>query len=216
MVQINGDVTETNNITVTQTATTGNALTISRDLAAGSTSAPVVTINNANSGDDQYSLEVTSYALQNTAQFLNADITGTYHCIWAGSTGSTMNETPVFLQQPATLNSKTDSFVPERPILNLNRATSGSRSPAIRFGNNATAPNGGYLYGNNSSLLCQLSITTEGDTAAGGWRTVTDINNNAAMILTGYWIWVDGSGKLRIKSSVPSSDTDGTIVGTQS
>lgn len=31
-----------------------------------------------------------------------------------------------------------------------------------------------------------------------------------------YHIWVDGSGKLRIKNGVPNSDTDGVIVGTQS
>jgi hypothetical protein len=31
-----------------------------------------------------------------------------------------------------------------------------------------------------------------------------------------YRLWVDSSGRLRIKSGAPSSDTDGTIVGTQS
>ena len=30
-----------------------------------------------------------------------------------------------------------------------------------------------------------------------------------------YALWVDSSGRLRIKSSAPSSDTDGTVVGTQ-
>jgi len=30
-----------------------------------------------------------------------------------------------------------------------------------------------------------------------------------------YRLWVDGSGRLRIKSGVPASDTDGTVVGTQ-
>lgn len=34
--------------------------------------------------------------------------------------------------------------------------------------------------------------------------------------LGSYRLWVDASGKLRIKSSAPTSDTDGTIVGTQS
>lgn len=32
----------------------------------------------------------------------------------------------------------------------------------------------------------------------------------------GHALWVDGSGKLRIKSGSPNGDTDGTIVGTQS
>lgn len=39
--------------------------------------------------------------------------------------------------------------------------------------------------------------------------------NKNQLILKGYYIWVDGSGDLRIKSGVPSSDTDGTIIGTQ-
>jgi hypothetical protein len=33
--------------------------------------------------------------------------------------------------------------------------------------------------------------------------------------LGNYYLWVDGSGKLRIKSGVPTSDGDGTVVGTQ-
>ena len=30
-----------------------------------------------------------------------------------------------------------------------------------------------------------------------------------------YALWVDSTGKLRIKNSTPTSDTDGTVVGTQ-
>ena len=33
---------------------------------------------------------------------------------------------------------------------------------------------------------------------------------------TTYYLWVDTTGRLRIKSSAPTSATDGTIVGTQS
>jgi len=45
---------------------------------------------------------------------------------------------------------------------------------------------------------------------------IGDTWNGNHFIMGGYHIWVDGSGKLRIKSGAPSSDTDGTIVGTQS
>lgn len=39
---------------------------------------------------------------------------------------------------------------------------------------------------------------------------------NGGMLLMGaYRLWVDGTGALRIKNGVPSSDTDGTVVGTQ-
>lgn len=34
-------------------------------------------------------------------------------------------------------------------------------------------------------------------------------------VLGDYHLWIDATGDLRIKSSAPSSDTDGTVVGTQ-
>lgn len=37
----------------------------------------------------------------------------------------------------------------------------------------------------------------------------------APLQLGTYHLWVDGSGRLRIKNGVPTSDTDGTVVGTQ-
>jgi hypothetical protein len=45
------------------------------------------------------------------------------------------------------------------------------------------------------------------------------INNawdTARLRLGNYFLWVDSTGDLRIKSSTPTSDTDGTVVGTQS
>lgn len=33
---------------------------------------------------------------------------------------------------------------------------------------------------------------------------------------TTYYLWIDSTGDLRIKSSAPASDTDGTVAGTQS
>jgi hypothetical protein len=39
--------------------------------------------------------------------------------------------------------------------------------------------------------------------------------NGYRMLLGTYQFWVDSSGRLRIKSSAPTSDTDGTVVGTQ-
>jgi len=40
--------------------------------------------------------------------------------------------------------------------------------------------------------------------------------NGPHMVMYAYHLWVDASGRLRIKSSAPTSDTDGTIVGSQS
>ncbi|HCA53065.1 MAG TPA: hypothetical protein DEP24_09380 [Mycobacterium sp.] len=43
----------------------------------------------------------------------------------------------------------------------------------------------------------------------GGW-------DGEHIVLGSYRLWVDSTGDLRIKSSAPTSDTDGTVVGTQS
>ena len=37
----------------------------------------------------------------------------------------------------------------------------------------------------------------------------------APLRLGTYYLWVDTTGRLRIKSSAPTSHTDGTVVGTQ-
>lgn len=37
----------------------------------------------------------------------------------------------------------------------------------------------------------------------------------APLKLGAYYLWVDAAAKLRMKSSLPTSDTDGTIIGTQ-
>ena len=54
----------------------------------------------------------------------------------------------------------------------------------------------------------QVSMTDAGVTLAGTYNKPLTLGSNN--------LWVDGSGKLRIKSGTPSSDTDGTVVGTQS
>ena len=56
-------------------------------------------------------------------------------------------------------------------------------------------------------------ISAKGDVGIG-------VNGSAAynqshLQLGNYHLWIDSSGRLRIKSSAPASDTDGTIVGTQ-
>lgn len=44
--------------------------------------------------------------------------------------------------------------------------------------------------------------------ATGGW-------NNGHLLLGAHHIWVDATGKARIKNGAPISDTDGTVIGTQ-
>ena len=40
-------------------------------------------------------------------------------------------------------------------------------------------------------------------------------NGAQPLTLGAFNLWVDASGRLRIKSSAPASDTDGAVVGTQ-
>lgn len=49
-------------------------------------------------------------------------------------------------------------------------------------------------------------------------KLVTRVGNgtwDSPLTLNGASVWVDGSGKLRLKTSAPANDTDGTVVGTQ-
>ena len=39
--------------------------------------------------------------------------------------------------------------------------------------------------------------------------------NGKPMRLGTYYLWIDGTGRLRIKPSAPTSITDGTVIGTQ-
>jgi hypothetical protein len=70
---------------------------------------------------------------------------------------------------------------------------------------------GQELYAPEPMRLTDGSNTVYGNMTfvGGGWNT-------AHMILGAYHLWVDSTGDLRIKSGAPTSDTDGTVVGTQS
>lgn len=61
-----------------------------------------------------------------------------------------------------------------------------------------------------------LLAKTASNNFAFGVTEETSVNAGNTMVLGGYHLWVDATGDLRIKSSAPTSDTDGAIVGTQS
>lgn len=46
-------------------------------------------------------------------------------------------------------------------------------------------------------------------------RRVDNVNQSKCFIFGSYYFWVDATGKLRIKNGVPTTDLDGTVVGTQ-
>ncbi len=60
------------------------------------------------------------------------------------------------------------------------------------------------------------NVTTSKSLKADETIEITTRSYLKPMKFGAYCVWVDSSGKLRIKSSAPTSDTDGTIVGTQS
>lgn len=52
-----------------------------------------------------------------------------------------------------------------------------------------------------------------GGTVAGTQPGMLRLENQAG---TGYWLWVDNAGDLRINTALPTDpDADGTVVGTQ-
>lgn len=60
-------------------------------------------------------------------------------------------------------------------------------------------------------------LTTQGEMYADRrFKAGQSAWNFNPLILGVYYFWVDSSGRLRIKNGAPASDTDGTIVGTQS
>lgn len=75
----------------------------------------------------------------------------------------------------------------------------------------------GVYYG-GGAVATDVSLVRS---AAARWGVVGDFNlagafDSGRLMLGAYYLWVDATGDLRIKSGAPTSDTDGTIVGTQS
>ena len=75
----------------------------------------------------------------------------------------------------------------------------------ILLGNGSVAPDAGFQ---------RLAIGQIGP-RAGDFFNVGSAWDGSHLLMGSYHLWVDSSGRLRIKSSAPSSDTDGTVVGTQ-
>ena len=115
----------------------------------------------------------------------------------------------------------------------LNRLGSGGANPVLRVEDKYT-PSGnsfgilvesgrdtdtGYIIKGErqSDGLNRFHVTSTGKMYV---SQQVDIDQSAwnfnPLILGAYHLWIDSSARLRIKSGAPASDTDGTIVGTQS
>jgi hypothetical protein len=97
----------------------------------------------------------------------------------------------------------------------IEQATQGDTHPWMRaigsrllqFGSGAAAPDA------QAGWMAARMFGTDNDThlraGIGNW-------NGGHLAMGGYRLWVDAAGRLRIKPGVPTSDTDGTVVGVQS
>lgn len=77
------------------------------------------------------------------------------------------------------------------------------------------APAGSVYLGSSIDTVIQQKAADVAGMGTGDSFQVDGTWNGGRLRLGTYHLWVDGSGRLRIKSSAPASDTDGTVVGTQ-
>jgi len=91
--------------------------------------------------------------------------------------------------------------IPPQAFSILGQNASGSY--AATGGNIFIKPGVGSV-GNSSGNL----VVSDTSGSGGTWNT-------SHLVLGIYHLWIDASGKVRIKNSAPSGDTDGTVVGTQ-
>lgn len=75
----------------------------------------------------------------------------------------------------------------------------------ILMGNGTVAPDAG---------IRRVTVGQIGP-RSGDFFNVGSVWNGSHLVMGAYRLWVDASNNLRIKNGVPASDTDGTVVGTQ-
>ncbi|MBC54117.1 MAG: hypothetical protein CMQ34_09835 [Gammaproteobacteria bacterium] len=106
------------------------------------------------------------------------------------------------------------------------RSVGGSTEPVVEFVDGYTSAGSSYVarfrMGRLTGVFCNfLAQGTEvGNLASVGtvglrFKSAASGYNTAPMVFGDYYIWVDTSGRLRIKNGSPASDTDGTVVGSQ-
>jgi hypothetical protein len=124
--------------------------------------------------------------------------------------------TAQFRQTNIVDDGQTRYYDKQRPVAEFLRGSS-VKGANIQIGNeNDQAAI--YAVSNLISFYLENSTSTNGepDVLMGGYHLNEDVDNQATMKLGSYYLWIDATGVLRIKNSEPTSDTDGTIVGTQS
>jgi len=228
-----------NGFAIVQTKTTGNALTVTRDLAAASTNSPVVQITQDNSGDDQH---VVSIQNDGTGHGIHVDQNGNGDAIRIENDGTSfgviINQNVVLASTKYALKVYSNAAQTNSELVQIHLDNASSSTPALHVRNDGTGYSlsldqdgaGTALYIDSADTTKQTVIIHSTPTNGMSWLLIedtdgtdrinlfrsTDIDGRAVMRLGAGYLWVDATGDLRIKSSVPTSDTDGVVVGTQS
>jgi hypothetical protein len=143
----------------------------------------------------------------NRTMIFNHDFYTTITDNGSGTTYLTHNDGNQFSQvaggaaNPTVTVDHTSGAADTALLINSNRW--GATDYSWKAFESATGNNAGYLT-TQGTMFARRTYSTDEH----GWNPVP-------LKLANYHLWVDSSGRLRIKSSAPSSDTDGTVVGTQ-
>lgn len=100
----------------------------------------------------------------------------------------------------------------EEPAFEVRRTSSSGESWMYYLGRIDSTGNFRVMDGNSVE---SLRITTGGEIQSKKGLSTSDKWDSGNLLRLGnYRLWIDSTGKLRIKNGVPTSETDGTIVGT--
>lgn len=97
------------------------------------------------------------------------------------------------------------------PRYSLSGYDGANSTGCLLLGNGSAAPVDGFKYASSGviSMIGNNSFSIPSATASGGIAPLATLRMGANHM------WVDSSGRLRIKSSAPTTETDGTVVGAQ-
>jgi hypothetical protein len=140
-------------LSVSQTTTTGKAINVSRNLGSASTDSPIVSINQLNSGDDQYAFDVENIGgggaanISNTGSAIGLNLN-------QGTTGTGFGVN-IFSNVDATVNN---------PLVNINVANAAFDQQAFYISNAGTA-NAERIDNSGSATALFISGTGTGNLA---------------------------------------------------
>ena len=128
-----------NGFAIVQTKTTGNALTVTRDLAAASTNSPVVQITQDNSGDDQH---VVSIQNDGTGHGIHVDQNGNGDAIRIENDGTSfgviINQNVVLASTKYALKVYSNAAQTNSELVQIHLDNASSSTPALHVRNDGS------------------------------------------------------------------------------